>query len=60
MNKFIQKLKKINRQTNYMLGYLLMLIGIFIFVMSIPPWLWMILLGILLVITGYYVNIYFK
>ncbi|MGB9779241.1 hypothetical protein [Caldanaerobacter sp.] len=60
MNKFIQKLKRFNRQTNYALGYLLMGIGAFIFVMSIPPWLWMILLGILLVITGYYVNIYFK
>ncbi|AAM24714.1 MULTISPECIES: hypothetical protein [Caldanaerobacter] len=60
MGKLFQKLKKLNRQTNYLLGYLLMGLGIFIFVMYIPPWLWMVLLGIFLVIAGYYVNIYFK
>ncbi|SHE57376.1 hypothetical protein SAMN02745195_00664 [Thermoanaerobacter uzonensis DSM 18761] len=60
MDKFFYKLKRLNRQLNYSLGYILMALGVLIFVIYIPAWLWMIFLGIFLVIAGYYVNIYFK
>lgn len=60
MNKFFYKLKRLNRQLNYSLGYVLIALGVLIFIRYIPYWLWMIFLGIFLVIAGYYVNIYFK
>ncbi|AIS52581.1 hypothetical protein TKV_c14100 [Thermoanaerobacter kivui] len=59
-DKFFYKIKKLNRQLNHSLGYILIALGIIIFVMYIPTWLWMLILGVGLVMLGYYVNMHFR
>ncbi|MGB9678970.1 MAG: hypothetical protein ACPL3A_03080 [Thermoanaerobacteraceae bacterium] len=59
-DKFYYKIKKLNRQLNNSLGYIFISLGIIIFVMYIPSWLWMILLGTLIIMVGYYINAYLK
>ncbi|MDI6604659.1 hypothetical protein ACETAC_07055 [Aceticella autotrophica] len=59
-NNIYYKLKKLNRELNNSIGYIVIAFGIFILVMYIPDWLWMVLLGIIIIIIGYYINVYFK
>lgn len=56
-NKLFYNLKRLNRQINFSLGYIIIALGIILFVVYIPYWLWMVLLGIALIIVGYYINI---
>ncbi|SNX55587.1 hypothetical protein [Thermoanaerobacterium sp. RBIITD] len=59
-NKLYYKLKKLNKDLNYSIGYIVISLGIIILVMYIPGWLWMVLLGLVVITIGYYINAYFK
>lgn len=59
-NKLFYNLKRLNRQLNFSLGYVIIALGIIIVVMYIPSWLWMVFLGTAIIMAGYYINIYFR
>ncbi|MDI3476992.1 MAG: hypothetical protein PWQ59_517 [Thermoanaerobacterium sp.] len=59
-NKIYRKIRNLNKKMNYSIGYIIMALGIFILVIYIPSWLWMVLLGLSVIMIGYYINAYFK
>lgn len=59
-NKIYRKIRSLNKKLNYSIGYIIMALGIFILVIYIPSWLWMVLLGLTVIMIGYYINAYFK
>lgn len=59
-NKLYNKIKKLNKELNFSIGYIVIALGIIILVMYIPSWLWMVLLGLMVIMVGYYINAYFR